>query len=171
MIMLKYADYPGKYHGFNLKPGFYYGIDTKTKEYVAASGRENNGEAAIYYRHGKKWIMKWIPAEDIHVSNLPRINVYDKMSFIEWLKAERVISWPDWDENYSQIAMAQIEKEYDLYYYSGLPAFVQKSLQEKNQTAADRYIHLFDWRGWTPLPVPYLPLSFGKDARENDGKD
>ena len=38
MLKLKYADYEGKYHGFTLKEGYWYGQDTETGNYIATSG-------------------------------------------------------------------------------------------------------------------------------------
>ena len=130
MLKLKYADYPGTYHGFTLKEGFWYGTDTETGNYIAASGWENNGAVAIYSLIEGKWKMEWwdIEETDFQLENVPEINTEGKMSFVEWLKDEQGIDWNDWDENYSGQMAMQIEGEYDCYLYDGLPKFAQKYL-------------------------------------------
>ena len=127
MLKLKYADYPGTYHGFTLKEGFWYGIDTETGNPIATSGWENNGAVAIYSLVEGKWEMTWwdIEETDFVIENIPQINTEGKMSFVEWIE-DQGIDWNDWDENYSGQMARQIEEEYDSYYYDGLPRFVQK---------------------------------------------
>ena len=128
MLKLKYADYPGTYHGFTLKEGFWYGTDTETGNPIATSGWESNGAVAIYCLIEGKWKMEWwdIEETDFQLENVPEINTEDKMSFVKWLEKEQGIDWNDWDENYSGQMARQIEEEYDSYYYDGLPRFVQK---------------------------------------------
>ena len=130
MLKLKYADYPGTYHGFTLKEGFWYGTDTETGNPIATSGWENNGAVAIYSLVEGKWEMEWwdIEETDFVLENIPQINTEDKMSFVEWLDEEQGINWNDWDENYSGQMAMQIEEEYDCYLYDGLPKFAQKYL-------------------------------------------
>ena len=127
MLKLKYADYPGTYHGFTLKEGFWYGTDTETGNPIATSGWENNGAVAIYSLVEGKWKMEWwdIEETDFQLENIPEINTEDKMSFVKWLEKEQGIDWNDWDENYSGQMARQIEEEYDTYYYD-LPKFAQK---------------------------------------------
>ena len=130
MLKLKYADYPGTYHGFTLKEGFWYGTDTETSNPIATSGWESNGSVAIYSLIEGKWKMEWLDIEetDFVLENIPQINTEDKMSFVEWLEEEHGIDWNDWDENYSGQMAMQIEEEYDCYLYDGLPKFAQKYL-------------------------------------------
>lgn len=129
MLKLKRADYNGNYHGFNLKEGFWYGIDTETNQFIATSGWECNGAVAIYYCIDGNWEMSWIDIEeDFEIENLPEINTDDKLLFVKWLEEEQGIDWNDFDENYSGQMARQIEEEYDSYYYDGLPQFVQKYL-------------------------------------------
>ena len=130
MLKLKYADYPGTYHGFTLKEGFWYGTDTETGNPIATSGWENNGSVAIYSLIEGKWKMEWwdIEETDFVLENIPQINTEDKMSFVEWLEEEQGIDWNDWDENYSGLMARQIEEEYESYLHDGLPKFAQKYL-------------------------------------------
>lgn len=127
-MKLKRADYNGNYHGFTLKEGFWYGIDTETSQFIATSGWECNGNVAIYFLIEDKWEMEWVSIEETNfqISNIPEINTEGKLSFIAWLKEVQGIDWDDWDENYSEQMAKQIEEEYDSYYYEGLPQFVQK---------------------------------------------
>lgn len=126
-LKLKYADYAGTYHGFTLKPGYFYGIDMETGSYIATSGWESNGSVAIYFLENEKWEMRWIDADsDFQIENLPEISTEGKMAFVKWLEEEQGIFWNDFDNNYSEIATKQIEEEYNSYYYDGLPQFVQK---------------------------------------------
>ena len=130
MLKLKYADYPGTYHGFTLKEGFWYGTDTETGNYIATSGWESNGAVAIYCLIEGKWKMEWwdIEETDFQLENVPEINTDGKMSFVEWLEEEQGINWNDWDENYSGHMARQIEEEYESYLHDGLPKFAQKYL-------------------------------------------
>ena len=128
MLKLKFADYPGNYHGFTLKNGFWYGTDTETGNYIATSGWECNSAVAIYSLIEGTWKMEWwdIEETDFSLENIPEVNTEGKMSFVKWLEEEQGIDWNDWDENYSGQMARQIEEEYDSYYYDGLPRFVQK---------------------------------------------
>ena len=130
MLKLKRADYPGTFHGFTLKEGFWYGTDTETGNYIATSGWENNGAVAIYSLVEGKWEMTWwdIEETDFSLENVPEVNTEDKMSFVEWLDEEQGIDWNDYDNNYSELMARKIEEEYDSYYYDGLPKFAQKYL-------------------------------------------
>lgn len=132
-MKLKYADYPGTYHGFNLKEGYFYGTDTTTGNYIATSGWECNGAVAIYFLTDGKWEMSWVNIEEteFHLENIPEVNTESKLSFVTWLQEELGIDWNDWDENYSGQMAKQIEEEYDSYYYNGLPQFVIKQLEAK----------------------------------------
>lgn len=133
MYKLKYADYPGSFHGFTLKEGYYYGQDTDSGNYIATSGWEDGNEnVAIYFLESEKWIMHWIDAEsEFQIENLPEIQTDNKMSFENWLESDQGISWNDWDENYSGESARQIEEEYDRYYYDGLPQFVIKFIEQE----------------------------------------
>ena len=128
MLKLKHADYPGTFHGFTLKEGFWYGTDTETGNYIATSGWESNGAVAIYYLIEGDWKMEWWDFEetDFQFENIPEVNTEGKMSFVEWLEKGKGIDWNDWDQNYSGLIATQIEEEYDYYLYDGLPRFLQK---------------------------------------------
>ena len=130
MLKLKYADYPGTYHGFTLKEGFWYGYDSETGNPIATSGWESNGSVAIYSLVEGKWKMEWwdIEETDFQLENIPEVNTEGKMPFVEWLEEEQGIDWNDYDENYSGLMARQIEEEYDYYLYDGLPKFAQKYL-------------------------------------------
>lgn len=136
MINFKIADYCGTFHGFNLKPGFFYGT-TGEGQAVASSGWECNDALAVYYLNGRKWELHWIdPVEEgIQLESLPTINTDGKLSFGDWVEEFHGISMNDFDESYSEVAAKQLEYEYDSYYYDGLPRFIQRLLQasESNQ--------------------------------------
>lgn len=133
MLKLKRADYPGNFHGFSLKEGFWYGTDTETGRYIAASGWESNGNAAIYFLENEGWQLHWIDIEaDFQIENIPDIETREKLSFVEWLEKEQKIAWNDWDVNYSGVMAEQIRGEYKHYLYPELPLFVQEFL-EKNK--------------------------------------
>ena len=60
MYNLKYADYDGIYHGFNLKKGYYYGEDTKTGKLIATSGWCAYGSVALYELKNGRWKLTWV---------------------------------------------------------------------------------------------------------------
>lgn len=132
MYKMKYADYSGVFHGFTLKEGFYYGIDTETGDYIATSGWEDGfGNVAIYFLEDKNWKMYWISIDsDFKVENLPEFSTddKDKMPFNKWLWEELSIDSNYYDNNYSELMLKQIEGEYRAYYYDGLPQFVIHNL-------------------------------------------
>lgn len=131
---MKYADYQGQFHGFTLKPGYFYGQDTETGNYIATSGWETAGNVGIYFLEIGKWVLHWVDAEsDFCLGNLPEISTDGKMSFVKWLEIEQGISPVEWDENYSDEEARQIEEEYDRYYYDGLPQFAIKNLRRKSK--------------------------------------
>lgn len=131
MYKLKRADYPGNFHGFTLKEDFFYGQDTETGNYIATSGWECTGNVAMYFLEGEKWVMHWIDTDaEFQIENLPEVITDGKMSFEKWLEEVQEITWNDWEENYSGEMARQIEKEYDRYYYDGLPQFVIKFLEK-----------------------------------------
>lgn len=131
MFKLKKADYPGNYHGFTLKEGYYYGTDTETGNYIATSGWEAYGNVALYFLENGKWVMHWIDVEsNFQISNIPEISTCNKMRFDEWLEEIQGITLGEWDENYSGVMAKQIEEEYESYLYDGLPQFVIKILQK-----------------------------------------
>lgn len=130
MFRLKRSNETKNYHGFILKKGFWYGINTETNAPIASSGWEAAGNVAIYTLHSNKWHMEWYSIEEtvFYIENIPDVNTTNKMPFYEWLNEEIGISRDDWDENYSESAARQIEEEYDYYLYDNLPRFVQKYL-------------------------------------------
>ena len=126
MMQLKRADYNGNYKGFNLKEGYWYGVNTETNQPIATSGWESNGCVSIYTLEEGKWEMSWYNIEetDFVLENIPTINTEGKMSFVDWLEEEQGISWNEFDEYPEQIAR-EIEESYGYYLYDGLPQFVQ----------------------------------------------
>ena len=124
MLKLKYADYHGDYHGFKLKEGFWYGINTETGNYIASSGGECGGNLAVYELEEGKWNMGWYDTDEgFELSNIPNYDTTGKMEFVEWLDQELGISEQYFDNNYSGSALEQVYQEYDNYVYDGLPQF------------------------------------------------
>lgn len=124
MLKLKYADYHGDYHGFKLKEGFWYGINTETGNYIASSGWECGGNLAVYELEEGKWNMGWYDTDEgFELSNIPNYDTTGKMEFVEWLDQELGISEQYFDNNYSGSALEQVYQEYDNYVYDGLPQF------------------------------------------------
>lgn len=133
MYILKYADYEGTYHGFNLKPGFYYGQDTETGCYIATSGWECNENVYIYFLKDGKWEAEWVDIlEKFQISNVPEIDTKDKMDFYEWLKEDQGITWEYFDNNYGHIVSDEMMMKYDRYLYDGLPEFVILRMDKMN---------------------------------------
>ena len=66
--------------------------------------------------------MSWVDIEatEFHVENVPVIDYKNKLFFDKWLEKQG----DDWAEDYTQ----ELEKEYESYYYDGLPKFVRKYL-------------------------------------------
>lgn len=128
--MKYYAGEKFQFHGFTLKRGFFYGIETETGRYVATSGWESGENVAIYFlEDNNKWKLYWIAEDSVfNIEDLPEIKKDNKMSFGKWLKAECGIDASDWDENYSGTCAEQIEREYDAYYFEHLPRFAQAQL-------------------------------------------
>lgn len=111
------------YHGFTLQKGFWYGVDTETGKYIAASGWESDGNTAVYFKEGNSWIMRWIDVDsEFYLENIPRIDIGGKMSFTDWLEVIKGITPEEFDEFYN---WDEEYKEYNnSYLYDGLPQFV-----------------------------------------------
>lgn len=120
-----------QYHGFTLKEGFWYGVNTETGNPIATSTWECNGCVSIYELQDGKWDYDWynIEVTEFQLENIPLPNTKGKLPFHRWLKEEQGIEWEDWTTNYCGTMAEQIEEEYDYYYYE-LPQFVQKYLQK-----------------------------------------
>ena len=129
MLKLKRMDEfeTAMYHGFTLKNGFYYGVDTETGRYIATSVWECNGCVAVYFKNENSWDMEWIDIEDtdFELENVPNVNTEDKMPFNKWLEEVIGVTWEYFDNNYDG---DQEYEEYNNYLYNGLPKFVQKYL-------------------------------------------
>lgn len=129
MLKLKRMDEfeTAMYHGFTLKNGFWYGVDTETGRYIATSGWECNGCVAVYFKNENSWDMEWIDIEDtdFELENVPNVNTEDKMPFNKWLEEVIGVTWEYFDNNYDG---DQEYEEYNNYLYNGLPKFVQKYL-------------------------------------------
>lgn len=119
-LKLKQSNCTMSYHGFTLKKGFWYGINTETNEYIATSGWEAAGNVAIYTLHDDNdtWQMEWYSIEETEffIENIPNVDTSNKMPFYKWLNEELGISYSDWDENYSKLSEREIEEEYDCYF-------------------------------------------------------
>lgn len=91
MLKLKRADYDGTYHGFTLKEGYYYGINTETGNPIATSGWECAGNLCLYSLNDGKWEKEWVGIEenDFDISPLPDFSPVGKMSFLEWLEHDQ----------------------------------------------------------------------------------
>ena len=131
MLNLKYTDYNGKYYGFNLKKGHFYGEDIVTHQKIAATGWECDGNVAVYYLEESKWVLHWIdPIYISEIENLPDFET-GKLSFSEWLKKEKGISWEEYNNEPDLDLVEEIDQEYDCYFYDGLPEFIINFLNEK----------------------------------------
>lgn len=99
-----------KFHGFVLKPGFWYGKVEKENQLVVTNGMRRGDMIALYfYRGNYNWERVWVPREDIDVvfihknENICAFN--DKiMSFNQWAEdvygmdqIEKDLSCPDCD--------------------------------------------------------------------------
>lgn len=116
-----------KYHGFTLKNGFWYGIDTETGNFIATSGWEDTYNVAIYFKKGNSWDMEWVDINsDFCLENIPEINFENKMSFKQWVEEYLGVTWEYFDNNYDG---DQESEEYEQYLYDGLPKFVIRYLQ------------------------------------------
>lgn len=114
------------YHGFTLKNGYWYGIDTETETYVTTSGWTCNGCVAIYFKAGNKWDMQWVDYEDdFDQFNLsyPEIKG-DKLPYEVWLEQN-----PD----YSFWTEEDLYEAYDQYLYDGMSVFAIKILEKQKQ--------------------------------------
>lgn len=110
------------YHGFTLKNGFWYGVDTETGKYIAASGWESAGNTAVYFQEGTSWIMRWIDVDsEFYLENIPKIDFEGKMSFNDWLESTKGITPEEFDEFYNG---DEEYEEYNSYLYDRLPQFV-----------------------------------------------
>lgn len=128
----KMADFESaNYHGFTLKNGFWYGVNTETGNPIATSTWESNGCLSIYEKVNSEWEMDWYNIEETNfdIENIPTPNTEGKLPFHRWMKEEQGIEWEDWTTNYCGTMAEQIEEEYDYYYYE-LPQFVRKYLHK-----------------------------------------
>ena len=124
MLKLRKADYPGIYHGFTLKEGYYYGINTSTGTPIATSGWECAGNLCLYFLNDGKWEKEWVGIEENNFDvEASEFNPSGKMSFLEWLGQEYSITPEERDGD-----IYLYEDEYDSYFYDGLPEFVRKYL-------------------------------------------
>lgn len=74
--------------------------------------------------------MSWLDIEetDFQLENLPNVETEGKLSFVDWLEDCYGMTWAEYDINCPETETAQIEEEYESYYYDGLPKFVRKYL-------------------------------------------
>lgn len=125
MLKLRYADYKGVFHGFVLKEGYFYGQDTETGEYLAASGYESEGSLKVYRLQDGQWNPGWVNESN---TEFDLIGVDDRfssnrMTFGEWMvsKGYEEDAWKELDKE----KFADLAREYDFYYlFDGLPEFV-----------------------------------------------
>ena len=105
MIILKqnrsaasYTDY----HGFTLQPGYWFGHDDETGEYVASSGWEVNHDLALYRRNQVtgEWEMSWVDQDETEIvaSGFAVPDLAAKKTFKQWLKEDYGVEPEDYDE-------------------------------------------------------------------------
>lgn len=118
-----------EYHGFTLRPDYWYGVDTKTGKYIATSGWEFNRNVAIYFKSGKNWDMDWVSIDDeeFELENIPIINTSGKMNFQEYLREKIGISYHEYDENCGDNDEAW--EEYQSYLHDDWPRFVWEYIE------------------------------------------
>lgn len=131
MLKLEYASETMNFHGFTVKPGFYYGVDCETNTPIATSGWESDGCAGIYFLYPEGFRLYWVDPEEeeIQACGYPMPETEGKISFAKWLSECCGIDWNSFDENYSDCALKEIEEEYRLYFYDELPRFVTRELE------------------------------------------
>lgn len=129
MLKFKRADYDGVYHNFNIKEGFWYGVNTKTNLPIATSGwyNEDTGELAVYNLIGDQWwAMSWEHYEDTVIQfalDEYRENAKDKLPFREWIE-KMGYSHIDGEEPFDE---SEYFEEYDRYLYGvDLSEYVRK---------------------------------------------
>lgn len=116
MLKFKRADYNGNYHGFTLKEGHWYGVNTATNQPIATSGWyiENTEELAVYTLINGKWIMSWEHYDEMEFFlDEYRENAKDKLPFWEWIE-KMGYSYIDSEEEFDE---TEYFEEYDKYLY------------------------------------------------------
>lgn len=118
------------YHGFTLKQGFYYGVNTETNQPICSSGWESGNFVYIYTLTEGKWVGDWYDiSEEFKIENIEIPNTKGKLSFPDWLEEYQDISWGYFDNNYSGQMADEMYDEYNVYLYGELPKFVIKYIQ------------------------------------------
>ena len=132
MIILKqnrsaasYTDY----HGFTLQPGYWFGHDDETGEYVASSGWEVNHDLALYRRNQVtgEWEMSWVDQDETEIvaSGFAVPDLAAKKTFKQWLKEDYGVEPEDYDEHYCGTFADEVESDYEDYINDGLPLFAR----------------------------------------------
>ena len=132
MIILKqnrsaasYTDY----HGFTLQPGYWFGHDDETGEYVASSGWEVNHDLALYRRNQVtgEWEMSWVDQDETEIvaSGFAVPDLAAKKTFKQWLKEDYGVEPEDYDEHYCGTFADEVESDYDDYINDGLLLFAR----------------------------------------------
>lgn len=132
MIELKQnrgSDQKTDYHGFTLQPGFWYGYDHETKEYVASSGWEVGQYLALYRKNNDngEWAISWLDEteEKIAAYDFQAPDLEHKKTFNVWLKESYGILPEEYDKHYCGTFADEVEANYGDYYYDGLPIFAR----------------------------------------------
>lgn len=123
---LKRADYPGTYHGFTLKEGFWYGVEIETGNFAATSGWERGNAVSMYVCENGKWQLTWwdISETDFILENIPAMPA-GKMDFKEWIHEKYDMSYQEYlESDYSESDF--VDENYEDYLYDWIPLFVRK---------------------------------------------
>lgn len=129
MFKLKRAETSGDYHGFTLKEGYWYGVDSETGNCAATSGWEAYESVSIYTLENGKWTSDWYSIDDteFELQNIPKVDTSEKLSFNNWLLKEEDITFEEYDE-LPPSSEDELWESYLSYFYDNLPKFVQKYL-------------------------------------------
>lgn len=127
MLKFKRADYDGVYHKFNIKEGYWYGVNTETNLPIATSGWyiENTKELAVYTLiDGLWWALSWEHYDEMQFAlDEYRENAKDKLPFREWIE-KMGYSHIDSEEEFDE---KEYYEEYDRYLYGvELSEYVRK---------------------------------------------
>lgn len=131
------------FHGFTVRPGFWYGKDLTNGENVALTAAGN------FYRNiesdtERPWhhIDPWYDEDKFHTDTRILADGYQapdfssKKPFEQWLEEDYGISTQDFQEFYHGEMAQYVQKEYDYYQYNGLPDFARDeiNLQHARET-------------------------------------
>ena len=153
MIILKqnrsaasYTDY----HGFTLQPGYWFGHDDETGEYVASSGWEVNHDLALYRRNQVtgEWEMSWVDQDETEIvaSGFAVPDLAAKKTFKQWLKEDYGVEPEDYDEHYCGTFADEVESDYEDYINDGLRFLrAQQQIWSWRQKMKERALRMQAW--------------------------